>query len=110
MTTLTAHSNPDGTYTGTFALRTGSFDNFKSAADYESFIRANFVGVPEDWVPQIAAQVAAAPANSQGAYMLLREGQACVRVGQAPVTALLQRACTASACWRASDWDLNAVL
>ncbi|KAF8072714.1 kmo [Scenedesmus sp. PABB004] len=54
---VTAHSNPDGTYSGTMSLKTGGFEGLATAADYEGLLRAKFVGLPDAWVPAIAAQV-----------------------------------------------------
>uniref|UniRef100_A0A383WAT6 FAD-binding domain-containing protein n=1 Tax=Tetradesmus obliquus TaxID=3088 RepID=A0A383WAT6_TETOB len=65
-TTVTAHSNPDGTYSGTFSLKTGGFADLRTAADYEALLRKKFVGVPDDWVPAIAQQAAAATPSPAG--------------------------------------------
>jgi 2-polyprenyl-6-methoxyphenol hydroxylase-like FAD-dependent oxidoreductase len=89
---FTAHSNPDGTYSGTVALRRGGFAALeakasagdgdgggggggggggapnKAAAEaaYEAFLRDAYTGVPERWIPDIAAQLAAAQPRSAG--------------------------------------------
>ncbi|MEW5313392.1 MAG: hypothetical protein WDW38_004963 [Sanguina aurantia] len=65
-TTVTAHSNPDGSYTGTFSLRAGGFDKLKTAADHETLLKGNFVGLPTEWIPEIASQVAGSTPSSAG--------------------------------------------
>lgn len=51
---------------GTFSLRAGGFDKLKTAADHETLLKGNFVGLPTEWIPEIAAQVAAATPSSAG--------------------------------------------
>lgn len=55
-TTLTAHRNPDDTYSGTFSLKTGGFAGLHTQDDYEQLISANFSGFPAEWVPAVAQQ------------------------------------------------------
>jgi hypothetical protein len=47
--------------------------DLKTAADYEALLRKKFVGVPEDWVPAIAEQAAAATPSPAGAADSLQE-------------------------------------
>eukprot|EP00878_Enallax_costatus_P016055 GHUV01016834.1.p1 GENE.GHUV01016834.1~~GHUV01016834.1.p1 ORF type:complete len:473 (+),score=145.50 GHUV01016834.1:831-2249(+) len=56
-TTFTAHNNPDGTYSGTFSLKTGGFESLQSIGEYESLLRTKFAGIPEKWIQNIAEQV-----------------------------------------------------
>ncbi|KAL6759374.1 monooxygenase [Haematococcus lacustris] len=65
-TTFTAHSNPDGTYSGTFSLKTGEHEQLISQAAYESLLRAKFPSMPQDWVPEVAAQAVSSKASSAG--------------------------------------------
>ncbi|KAG2449076.1 hypothetical protein HYH02_005825 [Chlamydomonas schloesseri] len=84
-TSFTAHSNPDGTYSGTFSLQTGGFKDLHQPADYEALMRAKFKGVPEDWVPAAAQQLAAAPASPAGKRVRVSRmwGPGCVLLGDA---------------------------
>ncbi|GFR39880.1 hypothetical protein Agub_g382 [Astrephomene gubernaculifera] len=84
-TAFTAHSNPDGTYSGTFSLQTGGFRALHSPADYEAIMRAKFAGIPPEWLPAAAAQLAAAPANPAGKRVRVSRlyGPACVLLGDA---------------------------
>ncbi|KAG1675257.1 hypothetical protein FOA52_016288 [Chlamydomonas sp. UWO 241] len=63
---FTAHRNPDNTYSGTFSMRTGDHANVRSAAQYEEILRTRFAGVPEDWIPSIAAQASSKFASPAG--------------------------------------------
>jgi ubiquitin carboxyl-terminal hydrolase 48 len=65
---FTAHSNPDGTYSGTMALRKGMHANLEAggAAGYASLLREAFAGVPEAWVGPISQQLAAGKARGAG--------------------------------------------
>eukprot|EP00879_Flechtneria_rotunda_P027663 GHRR01029642.1.p1 GENE.GHRR01029642.1~~GHRR01029642.1.p1 ORF type:complete len:239 (+),score=97.76 GHRR01029642.1:990-1706(+) len=65
-TTFTAHSNPDGTYSGTLSLKTGGFAELTTQQQYEQLIRNKFAGVPDDWVPAIAQQVVNEKPSSAG--------------------------------------------
>lgn len=56
-TTLTAHSNPDGTYSGTMSLKTGEHTTLTNKEQVEQLLKDKFTGVPEHWVPSIADQV-----------------------------------------------------
>lgn len=49
-------SNPDGTYSGTFSLKTGGFDDLKTPQDYEQLLRSRFAAIPDQWIPAIAEQ------------------------------------------------------
>jgi hypothetical protein len=40
--------------------------DLKAAADYEALLRKKFVGVPDDWIPTIAQQAAAATPSPAG--------------------------------------------
>jgi len=65
-TTVTAHSNPDGSYSGTFSMRTGEHDTFTTQASYEALLRDKFPSLPAAWVPEIAKQALAAKPASAG--------------------------------------------
>eukprot|EP00877_Chromochloris_zofingiensis_P014865 jgi/Chrzof1/9632/Cz04g10110.t1 len=65
-TTVTAHNDPDGSYSGTMSLKTGGFEGLKTPQDYEALLRSRFVGLPDDWIPAIAAQVAKQKASPAG--------------------------------------------
>ncbi|KXZ44087.1 hypothetical protein GPECTOR_74g701 [Gonium pectorale] len=84
-TSFTAHSNPDGTYSGTFSLQTGSFADLKTPADYEAFLRAKFKGIPDDWIAPAAQQFAAGPASPAGKRVRVSHlhGPATVLLGDA---------------------------
>ncbi|GIL95578.1 hypothetical protein Vretimale_1533 [Volvox reticuliferus] len=84
-TSFTAHSNPDGTYSGTFSVQTGGFKDLKTPADYEAFLRAKFKGIPEDWISAAAKQVAANPASPAGKRVRVSHmyGPGCVLLGDA---------------------------
>jgi len=57
-TSFTAHSDPDGKYSGTLSLKTGGFKELSSPGDYEQLLRSKFVGVPEEWYAPVAEQAA----------------------------------------------------
>lgn len=65
-TTFTAHRNPDDTYSGTFSLKTGGFDELKSVADYEQLLSTRFAGIPEAWVPEVAQRTFKQTPNPAG--------------------------------------------
>jgi kynurenine 3-monooxygenase len=82
---FTAHSNPDGTYSGTMALRKGMFgalgrsrsggsDGASPAApapsDYASLLRDAFAGVPEAWIAPVSEQLAASKPKGAGRRIL----------------------------------------
>lgn len=58
---------------GTFSLRGGGFDNVKTAAQHEALLKGNFVGLPSEWIPLIASQVAGTTPSSAGDNMLASE-------------------------------------
>eukprot|EP00798_Chlamydomonas_sp_ICE-L_P016017 gene16017-22155_t len=63
---FTAHSNPDGTYTGTFSLAAGKFDELKTEEDYMDILKNKFVGIPEDWIKKIPSQLVKTKATPAG--------------------------------------------
>lgn len=63
---MTARRNPNGTYGGTFSLATGAFARLQSPQDYAAFMRKSYKGLPEEWVPKIAAQLTVGSPNSGG--------------------------------------------
>jgi ubiquitin carboxyl-terminal hydrolase 48 len=65
-TTLTAHSNPDGTYSGTMSLKTGEHATLTSTQQVEELLRSKFQGVPDHWIPDIAQQVVKETASPAG--------------------------------------------
>ncbi|KAK9819578.1 hypothetical protein WJX81_004976 [Elliptochloris bilobata] len=66
LSSVSAHRNVDGTYSGTMALRNGEFDTLKSAADYERLISECVPGVPLEWRLPIGEQCMEAPVSSTG--------------------------------------------
>lgn len=118
---FTAHRNPDGSYSGTFSMRTGQHATVRSAADYEELLRTKFFGVPKEWIPLIAEQVTggvASPAGKRircsqlGAPNVLMVGDAAHAVtpvfGQGANSSLESAAVLGSAL-RACQGDLSAV-
>lgn len=63
---FTAHRNPDGTYSGTFSMRSGDHANVTSAAGYETILRTRFAGIPEEWVKPVADQAWKGQASPAG--------------------------------------------
>ncbi|GLC46748.1 hypothetical protein PLESTF_000431900 [Pleodorina starrii] len=84
-TSFTAHSNPDGTYSGTCSVQTGGFKGLSTPADYEALLRSKFKGIPEEWIPAAAAQLAPNPASPAGKRVRVSHmyGPGCVLLGDA---------------------------
>ncbi|EFJ43553.1 flagellar-specific protein Ssa14 [Volvox carteri f. nagariensis] len=85
-TSFTAHSNPDGTYSGTFSVQTGGFKSLgQQPADYEAFLKSKFRGIPDAWRAPAAAQLAANPPSPAGKRVRVSHlyGPGCVLLGDA---------------------------
>ncbi|KAG2495591.1 hypothetical protein HYH03_006191 [Edaphochlamys debaryana] len=84
-TSFTAHSNPDGTYSGTFSLKTGGFKALQTPAQYQAFLADKFVGIPKEWCSEAATQLAEGPANPAGKRVRVSHmyGPSCVLLGDA---------------------------
>lgn len=52
-------------------MRAGGFDKLKTAADHETLLKGNFVGLPTEWIPEIASQVAGSTPSSAGEMQLV---------------------------------------
>ncbi|KAF5842142.1 hypothetical protein DUNSADRAFT_9101 [Dunaliella salina] len=65
-TTVTAHRNPDNSYSGTFSMRTGEHAKYNTQEAYEALLREKFSALPPHWVPEIAKQAVQAKASSAG--------------------------------------------
>jgi len=65
-TTVTAHRNPDDSYSGTFSMRTGEHAKYNTQEAYEVLLREKFSTLPPHWVPEIAKQALQAKASSAG--------------------------------------------
>jgi len=59
-------SNPDGTYSGTFSLKTDGFDDIITQQDYEQLLSSRFAGIPDQWIQPIAEQTIKQQANPAG--------------------------------------------
>ncbi len=65
-TSVTAHRDADGTYSGTFTLRSGHWDGLGTCQQYQDLLASKFKGLPKDWVAGIAEQTYDQPAHSAG--------------------------------------------
>ncbi len=66
-TAITAHRNPDGTYSGTISVRAGGWHELASLEEYQEMLATEFRGLPRDWVFDIAEQAFNSPAGFNGA-------------------------------------------
>ncbi len=72
----------------------GGFKSLVKPADYEALMRSKFKGVPEDWIPKVAEQVAAAQPNPAGKRVRVSHmyGEWAAAAAQEPLAVQVARA------------------
>lgn len=73
----------------------GGFKSLVKPADYEALMRSKFKGVPEDWIPKVAEQVAAAQPNPAGKRVRVSHmyGEEAAAAAQQPLVVQIRYRC-----------------